>query len=179
MRCSSRVRPARPGERATIESTFHFAIVPFRHARIPSAPRALRLTSSDVRPLFPAATRAETFVRKMEAAQTKLWRAVRREVSRASRVGPSDSSAASVSSVSSTSSASRARDQSTRPVLLNTLTCATGSRAPSPDGGAIACNKASCHREQAKMHSFSAFHAYVQCLPPPGSPQRAPRRRRR
>ena len=34
----------------------------------------------------------------MEAAQTKLWRAVRREVSRASRVGPSDSSAASVSS---------------------------------------------------------------------------------
>ena len=98
MRCSSRVRPARPGERATIESTFHFAIVPFRHARIPSAPRALRLTSSDVRPLFPAATRAETFVRKMEAAQTKLWRAVRREVSRASRVGPSDSSAASVSS---------------------------------------------------------------------------------
>ena len=34
----------------------------------------------------------------MEAAQTKLWRAVRREVSRASRGGPSDSSAASVSS---------------------------------------------------------------------------------
>ena len=33
----------------------------------------------------------------MEAAQTKLWRAVRREVSRTSRVGPSDSSAASVS----------------------------------------------------------------------------------
>ena len=34
----------------------------------------------------------------MEAAQTRLWRAVRREVSRTSRVGPSDSSAASVSS---------------------------------------------------------------------------------
>jgi hypothetical protein len=35
----------------------------------------------------------------MEAAQAKLWRAVRREVSRASRVGPSNSSSASLSSL--------------------------------------------------------------------------------
>jgi len=37
----------------------------------------------------------------MEAAQAKLWRAVRREVSRASRVGPSNSSSASLSSLAS------------------------------------------------------------------------------
>ena len=37
----------------------------------------------------------------MEAAQAKLWRAVRREVSHASRVGPSNSSSASLSSLAS------------------------------------------------------------------------------
>ena len=96
MRCSSLVRP---GSTRRTRRLNRLSISPLcRSDTRATAPRALRLTFSDVRPLFPAATRAETFVRKMEAAQTKLWRAVRREVSRASRVGPSDSSAASVSS---------------------------------------------------------------------------------